>query len=275
MTSDYWQRGLWRTVVLASLAATLALAVACGGDEEEPTVTPTSAPAATNTPTPEPDPTDTPASGQPTNTPAPDEPTATPTSAPEPTDTPAPSGPQGTLSAAISNVYFMNSTPFYCPACSVTAHTGATETLLTIARDDAGQLTVEPMIAESWEQSDDGTSYTDFTIREGVQFHGGYGEVTAEDVAFSWNQLNPSINEEAVHDTGGSINTILNEVEVLDERTVRFNWKQFNGSTLPKYVTEFWEGISIFSKDFYDEVGEEGMQEEMIGTGPFEMNSWV
>jgi len=40
-------------------------------------------------------------------------------------------------------------------------------------------------LAETLEMSEDGKTFT-FKLREGVQFHGGYGEVTAEDVAFTF-----------------------------------------------------------------------------------------
>ncbi len=41
-----------------------------------------------------------------------------------------------------------------------------------------------PRLAKSWSLSPDGKTWT-FQLREGVQFHKGYGECTAEDVAFS------------------------------------------------------------------------------------------
>ena len=43
-----------------------------------------------------------------------------------------------------------------------------------------------PGLAESWELSDDQLNWT-FTVRDGVRFHDG-SDVTAEDVAFSWNR---------------------------------------------------------------------------------------
>ena len=184
-------------------------------------------------------------------------------------------GPSGVLIAAIGNSYFMNSSPRYCPACSVTARTGATETLLEAVRADDGTVALGPLLASDWEMSADGSSYTDFTLREGVQFHGGYGEMTATDVAFSWNDANPKIQPDSVHDTGGDLANLVQEVEVIDDYKVRFHWVAFGGHSLLQYVTNFWEGISIFSKDFFDEVGAEGMRTKMIGTGPFEVTEWT
>ena len=183
--------------------------------------------------------------------------------------------PQGILVAAIGNSYFMNSSPRYCPACSVTARTGSTETLLEAVRADDGTVALGPLLATDWEMSADGASYTDFTLREGVQFHGGYGEMTAADVAFSWNDANPKLQPDSVHDTGGDLANLVQEVEILDDYKVRFHWIAFGGNTLLQYLTNFHEGISVFSKDFFDEVGAEGMRTKLIGTGPFEVDQWI
>ena len=43
---------------------------------------------------------------------------------------------------------------------------------------------LEPRLA-TWEVSDDGLTWT-FVLERGVQFHQGYGEMTAEDVTWSW-----------------------------------------------------------------------------------------
>ena len=183
--------------------------------------------------------------------------------------------PSGVLVAAIANSYYMNSSPRYCPACSVTARTGATETLLEAVRAPDGTVALGPLLATDWKMSADGVSYTDFTLRQGVQFHDGYGEMTAADVAFSWNDANPKIQPDSVHDTGGDLANLVQEVEVIDDYTVRFHWVAFGGHVLLQYVTNFWEGISIFSKGFFDEVGADGMRTKMVGTGPFEVDQWI
>ena len=46
---------------------------------------------------------------------------------------------------------------------------------------------IEPDLAESWEVSADKLVWT-FKLRQGVQFHGDYGELTADDVVFSLNK---------------------------------------------------------------------------------------
>src|SRR6476620_2587494 len=43
---------------------------------------------------------------------------------------------------------------------------------------------LEPDLAEKWEATEDGKTWT-FHLRHGVQFHGGFGELTADDVVFS------------------------------------------------------------------------------------------
>ena len=43
-------------------------------------------------------------------------------------------------------------------------------------------------MAERWETSPDGTAWT-FFLRRGVQFHRGFGELTSEDVRYSFERV--------------------------------------------------------------------------------------
>ena len=70
-------------------------------------------------------------------------------------------------------------------------------------------------LATSWEHNDDFTQWT-FHLREGVQFHFGYGEFTAEDVAHSYDL---SAGEDSVIPAADQLRGA--EVEILDRYTVR------------------------------------------------------
>ncbi|MFD2239365.1 ABC transporter substrate-binding protein [Aureimonas populi] len=123
----------------------------------------------------------------------------------------------------------------------------------------------EPNLAQSWEMSDDARTFT-YALREGVQFHKGYGELTADDVVFTFGRhLDASIP---------TLNKVLyaniETVEALDPRTVRFVLRQpdptFNG-TCASQIT-----ASILSRRAFEEKGE-GYDTDPIGTGPYQFQS--
>jgi peptide/nickel transport system substrate-binding protein len=61
----------------------------------------------------------------------------------------------------------------------------------SLVRHPAGAIDVarlEPSLATRWEVADDKLTWT-FHLRKGVQWHEGYGEVTAEDVKFSLDRI--------------------------------------------------------------------------------------
>ena len=58
------------------------------------------------------------------------------------------------------------------------------ESLLTVSAD----LKPVGMLAKAWSVSEDGSTWT-FNLAEGVQFHKGYGEMTADDVIYSMRQF--------------------------------------------------------------------------------------
>jgi len=75
---------------------------------------------------------------------------------------------------------------------------------------------VVPLLAESWEISDDSLSYT-FKLKKGVKFHDG-SELTASDVVFSLNRI-------LTMKTGFSFlfANIVEKAEAIDDYTVRFD----------------------------------------------------
>ena len=93
------------------------------------------------------------------------------------------------------------------------------ESLLTVSSD----LMTVPMLAKSWEVSEDGGTWT-FRLVEGVQFHKGYGELTAEDVIWGMRQFGA---EGSKHARASNIRGIWNNedghAKAIDDYTVEVN----------------------------------------------------
>src|SRR5215467_3116683 len=90
---------------------------------------------------------------------------------------------------------------------------------------------VEADLAESWTLSPDGTVWT-FKLRKGVQFHKGYGEMTAEDVKFS---LERQINKTPGTRYGVNLE-IIKSIEVVDPHTIQIALKSFDPIFLLRMV---------------------------------------
>lgn len=121
---------------------------------------------------------------------------------------------------------------------------------------------IEPSLAESWTVSDDGKVYT-FKLREDVTFHNGY-KFTAEDVRFTWERGKGSditYREDFL---------TVADIKVLDEYTVEVILDEPN-SMLLLQMNEHW---GILSKQYHEEVGEEGYLQNPVGTGPFKFVEW-
>jgi peptide/nickel transport system substrate-binding protein len=124
--------------------------------------------------------------------------------------------------------------------------------------------TIEPDLATSWEQSEDGKTWT-FHLRHGVQFHGGYGEFTADDVVFS---LKKAAN--AATSAFSADYAAIKAVEAVDPYTVRIILSQPVPSLLGMVAN--YSGGFIVSKKAVMERGE-GFKRAPIGTGPFMFKS--
>ena len=179
--------------------------------------------------------------------------------------------PTGTITVAASSIATPSGWPTFAPNWQTLAMTRVQEALMHGDIDSRGNLTYHPWLAESWEMAPD-FSYTDFNIREGVQFHKGWGELTAEDIAWSWNAGNPVLTPEAVHDTLPWPE--VGRLDALGKYVVRLNWTPFGVKGLLA-ASDHTEPIGVAPKRAFDENGSEWMQENMLGSGPYEMVEWI
>lgn len=137
------------------------------------------------------------------------------------------------------------------------------ETLCRLETDG----TSSPLLAESWEVSADGLTYT-FHLRKGVQWHKGYGEFTSKDVKFTFER---NADESIGSVQMGSLNSAnIVAIETPDDYTVVFKL----GIPDVDFITRCSISCSyIVSKAAFDAVGLEGFAREPIGTGPYQFDT--
>lgn len=123
-------------------------------------------------------------------------------------------------------------------------------------------LQLEPALAESWDVSEDGLTYT-FTLRSDVTFHNGR-TMTGQDVVYSYER----IMDEATGSPLASDFTQISGVEAPDDETVVFHlsapYAPFLASLLSLYVVP---------QEVVEE--NENLQQVAVGTGPFMLAEWV
>jgi len=120
-----------------------------------------------------------------------------------------------------------------------------------------------PLLAESYDISDDGLVYT-VKLRDGVKFHTGQ-DMTAEDVAYSYNYIRDAENGSP----GAGDFAIIESVEAIDPSTVRFTLSSPNAS-LPMTLGNKY-GAVVPAGYFDDENARNRMNAESVGTGPFRL----
>lgn len=135
---------------------------------------------------------------------------------------------------------------------------------------DPGTWDVVNVLAEEFEVSPDGLRYT-FKLREGVQFHGGYGEVTAEDVKFSYERI-AGLTTPEIESTYASDWEALEEVRVTGryegEIVLKYPFAPLMRTTLPTTRG------AVIPKAAVEELGDE-FATNPVGTGPYELTDWV
>jgi dipeptide transport system substrate-binding protein len=143
--------------------------------------------------------------------------------------------------------------------------------------------TTDPMpgLAEKWDVSDDGLTYT-FHLRKGVKFHATKGftptrEFNADDVVFSFmrmldknNPYNAVSGGTYAYFEGMGMPSKMKSVEKVDDHTVKVT---LNNPEAPFVAEVAMEWASILSKEYADHLEKEGKKEQIdqipVGTGPF------
>ena len=125
---------------------------------------------------------------------------------------------------------------------------------------------LEPVLAESYEASADGKSYT-FKLRQGVKFHDG-ADFTSVDVKYTYDWIKDPANAS----TRGATMELVESVETPDDFTVVVNLTDADATFMVNTAT-----VLIYPSAYHAEVGEDAYSGAPIGTGAFKLDGgeWI
>ena len=190
--------------------------------------------------------------------------TATAVPAEPPTATPVSFGGQPLLQVALARPDHESMLPWERDSNTLGALRPRFEYLLEVDRF-GGELL--PMLAEQWEIAEGGLSWQ-FRLREGVQFHFGWGKLSAPDVAFSLELL-------AFHDGPGAQSSqfwrdVVEDIEIVDDYTLTLHLNRPEPDLLRMVSSE--SDLMILSEAQWVSQGPDGIQQEPAGTGPYQFS---
>jgi peptide/nickel transport system substrate-binding protein len=118
---------------------------------------------------------------------------------------------------------------------------------------------IEPLVAESWEISENGLEYT-FHIRKGITFHDG-SPLTAKDVVYSAERMKTSPFKLRSH-------KLYDRAELIDDYTVKFVLPQ----KAAPFLYELAYNFAVYSEKA-TETGGEDFKDKPVGCGPYQLVS--
>ena len=133
----------------------------------------------------------------------------------------------------------------------------------TLLQNSPDGTEIRPWLAESWEMNADATEYT-FKLHDNAAFCDGT-PITADDVKFSFDRVLQEDSQVSWQFPASPV------TEVIDPHTIKITLAHPNVA-FASYLT-LW-GSSILSKAHTEAVGDVGVAEAPLGSGPFCLASW-
>ena len=136
----------------------------------------------------------------------------------------------------------------------------------TLVKRDNESLEIIPLLADSWQISEDKLTFT-FLLKKGVKWHDGV-PITAHDVVFSYDRIkDPKVDAPHLRNYYQDIE----KVEALDDHTVRFTYSR------PYFLAlEFCGGMPIVPKHIFEkgDFNTNPAGRRPVGTGPYKFVKW-
>ncbi|MCC7105792.1 MAG: ABC transporter substrate-binding protein [Chloroflexi bacterium] len=129
---------------------------------------------------------------------------------------------------------------------------------------DAKTFQYVPGLATEWGHSPDYKTWT-FKLRQGVKFHGDWGEMTADDVKFTVEQ---NLKPDSQGGDAPFFRAQLDKIQAPDKYTVAMTFKTALWE-VPSHFVQFNGYQNITSRKYLETVGEEKATQMPIGTGAY------
>jgi peptide/nickel transport system substrate-binding protein len=139
---------------------------------------------------------------------------------------------------------------------------------ISLVRLDPTNFDPKPALADSWETTADGLTWT-FKLHKGVKWHDGQ-DCTADDVKFTMDaMLDPKVNS-----ASGKQFALVDSTEVVDPLTVKFHMKS-PWSALPTILAGRWFVAPKHILEKVDIASDTSFDKNPVGIGPYKLTEWV
>ena len=150
---------------------------------------------------------------------------------------------------------------------------GIAETVFRRADDDS----LLPSLATGFSIASDLSSAT-IQIKPGVSFQtvdgNDFGDLTANDVAFAMNETNFHTNPASQHKQAKDFVGVFDRWEAVDDLTVQFDFLSYDSSWADDLINHSGESFSVFSKQAFDQMGQDWVINNIVATGVYQVESW-
>ncbi len=123
-----------------------------------------------------------------------------------------------------------------------------------------------PGLAEKFEYSKDGLTLTLF-LRKGVIWQGGWGEVTADDVKYTYDRLSRS----STSMVASILRAAVKNIDIIDRTVVAFRLKKPSPEVWGDIFGAANAAAPIMCKKYIESVGDEKARFQPIGSGPYRL----
>lgn len=134
---------------------------------------------------------------------------------------------------------------------------------------DPDTLEPKPGLAERWQIGPNGDTFV-IWLKRGVEFHEGWGELTASDVKYTIERM---MAPSSIAGMASTLRYLIKGVEAIDDYQVKITLNEPDIAFVSGYLSN-GVIIPIVSRRYLESVGDEAANEHPIGTGPYTLSAY-